>query len=112
MRDAYRVIENPDRTVVEISDLPTKLVTVAVNGRTKNVEDYVAAPDALAEFERDIDAAAGTKRWVFIDEDALEQLAGSGWLASTEEGATLLQQAIGRDDVPIARRLIELGGDL
>jgi hypothetical protein len=112
MRDAYRVIEHPDGTVTSVTDRPTKFVTVTVNGRTKKVEDYVAAPDSLAELEREIDAAAGTKRWVFIDEDSLEELARSGWLASTEEGATLLQQAIGRDDVPIARRLIELGSDL
>jgi hypothetical protein len=111
MRDAYRVIENPDGTVSMVTDLPTKIVTITVNGRTKKVEDYVAAPDSLAEFEREIDAA-GTKRWVFIDEGALEELTRSGWLASSEEGATLLQQAIERDDVPIARRLIELGSDL
>jgi hypothetical protein len=111
MRDAYRVIENPDGTVGMVTDLPTKIVTVTVNGRTKRVEDYVAAPDSLAEFEREIDAAAGTKRWVFVDEDALEELTRSGWLASSEEGASLLQRAIERDDVPIARRLIELGSD-
>ena len=112
MRDAYRVVEHPDGTVSMVTDRPTKFVSVTVNGRTKRVEDYVAAPDSLVELEREIDAAAGTKRWVFIDEDALEELARSGWLASAEEGATLLQQAIGRDDVPIARRLIELGSDL
>jgi len=112
MRDAYRVIENPDGTVSVVTDLPTTFVTVTVNGRTKKVEDYVAAPDSLAKFEREIDAAAGTKRWVFLDEDALEELARSGWLASSEEGAALLKQAIDRDDVAIARRLIELGSDL
>jgi hypothetical protein len=112
MRDAYRVIENPDGTVGTVTDLPTKFVTVTVNGRTKKVEDYVAAPDSLSEFEHEIDAAAGTKRWVFLDEDALEELARSGWLASSEEGADLLKQAIERDDVAIARRLIELGSDL
>src|SRR5262249_20961461 len=79
---------------------------------TKKVEDYVAAPDSLAEFEREIDTAAGTKRWVFLDEDALEDLARSGWLAASEEGANFLQHAIDRDDVPIAQRLIELGADL
>ena len=61
------------------------------NGRTKRVEDYVAAPDSLEEFEREIDTAAGTKRWVFLDEDALDELTRSGWIASGEEGATLLQ---------------------
>ena len=112
MRDAYRVIENPDGTATSVTDLPTKFVSVTVNGRTKTVEDYVAAPDSLGEFEREIDTAAGTKRWVFLDENALDELARSGWLASGEEGATLLQQAIGRDDVLIAQRLIELGANL
>lgn len=112
MRDMYRVIEHPDGTSTIVTDLPTTFISVTVNGRTKTVEDYVAAPDSLAEFEREIDAAAGTKRWVFLDEEALEELARSGWLASSEEGATLLQQAIERDDVQIARRLIELGSDL
>ncbi|HKE82403.1 MAG TPA: DUF6438 domain-containing protein [Vicinamibacterales bacterium] len=112
MRDVYRVIENPDGTTTIVTDLPTAFVSVTVNGRTKKVEDYVAAPDSLREFEREIDTAAGTKRWEFLDEEALEELVRSGWLASTEEGATLLQQAIGHDDVPIAQRLIELGADL
>src|SRR5882724_1752479 len=40
MRDAYRVIENPDGTVSSVSDMPTKTVTVTANNRTKSVEDY------------------------------------------------------------------------
>ncbi len=86
MRDAYRVIENPDGTVTSVTDRPTMAVTVTVNGRTKKIEDYVAAPDSLAEFEREIDAAADTKRWVFLDEDALEELTRTGWFGSSDEG--------------------------
>ena len=112
MRDAYRVIEHPNGLVSSPSDLPTKIVTVTAIGRTKRVEDYVAAPDAMAEFEREIDEAAGTKRWIFLDESELEELVRSGWSASSEEGATLLEQAIERDDTSIARRLIELGSQL
>jgi hypothetical protein len=104
LRDAYRVSL--------VDDIPTEVVTIVVNGRTKRVEDLVGAPDSLKEFEREIDKAAGTRRWVFLDEDALEELERSGWLASSEEGATFLQQAIERDDLPIARRVIELGSDL
>ena len=112
LRDAYRSIENPDGTTTMVTDLPTTFVTITVKGRTKRVEDYVGAPDSLMEFEREIDNAAGTKRWVFLDEDELQELIRSGWSGSGEQGATLLQQAIERDDLPIARRLIELGSDL
>ena len=112
MRDAYRVIQYPNGSFGSPTDFPTKIVTVTVNGRTKRVEDYVAAPDALGEFEREIDEAAGTKRWIFLDENALEQLVRSGWSASSEEGAKFLEEAIERDDITIARRLIELGSRL
>jgi hypothetical protein len=112
MRDAYREIKNPDGTVTTVTDRPTRIISVTANGRTKRVENYVAGPDSLEEFEREIDDAAGTKRWVFIDEGALEDLVRAGWSATTEEGAALLQKAIEGDDVPIARRLIELGADL
>ena len=111
LRNAYRAIENPDGTTTIVTDLPTTIVTIAAKGRTKRVEDYVGAPDSLTAFEREIDSAAGTKRWVFLDEDALQELIRSGWSGSGEEGATLLQQAIERDDLPIARRLIELGSN-
>jgi ankyrin repeat protein len=101
--DAYRA---------NVTDLPTTIVTVTVNGRTKRVEDYFGAPDILAPFEREIDEAARTKRWIFLDEETLEALIRSGWSAAGEEGAALLQQAIRRDDIAIARRLIEIGADL
>lgn len=112
MPDAFRRIEHPDGTHSSPSDLPTKIVTITVDGRTKRVQDYVTAPDALDEFEREIDDATGTTRWVFLDDEALEGLLRSGWSASSEEGAALLHEAIRRDDLRIARRLIELGSDL
>jgi len=51
LRDAYRSIENPDGTTTTVTDLPTTIVTIAVKGRAKRVEDYVGAPDSLGEFE-------------------------------------------------------------
>ena len=72
MRDQYRGVENPDGTVISVTDQPTTIVTITVNGRTKRVENYLGAPDALVEFERAIDEAAGTKQWVLFDPDALE----------------------------------------
>ncbi len=100
-----------DGTVATVADLPTRIVSVTMNGRTNRVENYVVIPGALEEFEREIDDAAGTKRWVFIDESALEDLVKTRWSAASEEGAALLQKAVERDDVPIARRLIELRAD-
>jgi hypothetical protein len=112
MRASYRAIENPDGSVTTVTDRPTQFVTVTARGRTHTVEDYVAAPESLEAFEREIDLAAGTKRWVFLDPAALEGLNHAGWSASSQEGAMFLRQAIGGDDMAIAKRLIELGADL
>jgi Domain of unknown function (DUF6438) len=67
LRDAYRVIQNPDGSSTTVTDLPTTIVTVTANARSKRVEDCLGAPDALKEFEREIDEAAGTKRWILGD---------------------------------------------
>jgi hypothetical protein len=112
MRDSYRVLRNPNGEILTVTDLPTKIVTITANGRTKRVEDYAFSPDALGPFELDIDRAAGTKRWVFLDDEALDELTRSNWSASGEEGAKLLQESISKDEVSLARRLIELGADL
>ena len=107
-----RFFEFQDSYTATVTDLPTQYVTVTVNGRTKRIVDYVGAPDALTQFEREIDATANTKRWVFFDVEALEELSSSGWSAAGDEGARWLREAIDRDDVEIARRLIALGADL
>jgi hypothetical protein len=104
--------ELQDSYTALVTDLPTTYVTVTVNGRTKRITDYVGAPEALTQFEREIDATANTRRWVFLDAEALEDLSTAGWSATGDEGATWLRQAIDQDDVEIAKRLIALGADL
>ena len=88
LRDVYRVIRNADGSTMIVTDGPTTFVTITANGRSKRVEDYLDAPKSLVEFEREIDSVAGTKRWLFVDEDALEELVRSGWLATSEDGAS------------------------
>lgn len=60
MRAAYLGMDDPNGPTVVVTDVPSTFATVTVNGGTKKVEDRVAPPDALVEFEREIDAAAGT----------------------------------------------------
>jgi hypothetical protein len=113
LRISYRGIQNPDGTVIPApTDMPTKIVGITANGHTKSVENYFGAPDTLDDFEREIDQTAGTVRWIFLDETELAALLRSGWSAATDEGARFLQEAIERDDVAIARRLVEMGADV
>lgn len=90
LRSAYRVIVTSDGTELSVTDPPTTIVTITTNGRTKRVENYIGGPDGLAQCERDIDAAARTKRWVFIDDETLTRLIGSGCAASSDGGSDLV----------------------
>ena len=79
LRDQYRVVQNPDGSSTVVTDLPDRFVTITRAGRSKRVEDYFGAPEALKQLERQIDEAAGTKRWILLDAPTLEQLVRDGW---------------------------------
>jgi hypothetical protein len=64
LADQYRTKKHPDGSETIVTDLPTTFVTVTSGGRTKRIEDYYGGPDSLKELERQIDDAAGTKRWI------------------------------------------------
>jgi hypothetical protein len=64
LRDRYRTIRNRDGSEAMVMDLPTAYITVTAAGRSKRIEDYFGAPDALKQLEREIDQAADTDRWI------------------------------------------------
>jgi hypothetical protein len=108
----YRTIRNPDGSVSgTITDLPTTFVTVTSAGRSKRVEDYFGTPKALRGFEREIDTAARTSRWIRIDESTLKEMARGGSVPPAAERAELLRNALLHDDVDVVRALLELGAD-
>jgi hypothetical protein len=63
LRDQYRTVRHPDGSETIVTDLPTTFVTITRGGKSKRVEDYYGAPDALRDLEQEIDEAAGTARW-------------------------------------------------
>jgi hypothetical protein len=109
--DEYRYITNPDGSRTIVTDLPTTVVQVTRNGRTKRVEDYVGAPDALKRFEAQIDKVARTERWIRIDEQTLREMVADGRAPDRQEQADLLRDALQHDDVAVVQALLELGAD-
>ena len=73
MREHYRTVRNPDGSETIVTDMPTAFVSLTTAGRSKRIEDYFGTPEALREFERDIETAARIKRWVRIDQDTLRE---------------------------------------
>lgn len=111
LKEYYSSITNADGTETIVTDLPTTIVRVTRNGQTRRVVDYVGAPDALTRFEKEIDTAAGTERWIRLDERTLRELVQDGWSPSFKEKAELLRNALLHDDVAVVKGLIELGAN-
>jgi hypothetical protein len=111
LRDQYRQVQNPDGSTTVVSDLPTAFVTMTREGRTKRVEDYYGAPEALKQLEGQIDEAARTKRWILLDASTLEQLVRDGWSPTPEERSELFRRAIEEDELAVVKGLIGLGAD-
>lgn len=62
LRDEYRA---------QVTDLPTFVITLERNGRTKRVLDYggisAGMPEAVRDLQDEIDRTANTARWVMRD---------------------------------------------
>ena len=111
LHDNYNTISNPDGTWTFLTDLPTAFVTVTRGGRSKRVRDYLGAPEALKELEHLIDDTAGTKRWIRLDAQTLQQLVRDGWLPSRRTRTELLRKALQGDEVDMVKALLGIGAD-
>ncbi len=62
------------RYVASITDSPAYRLSIAIDGKTKEVTDYVGLsagmPRVIEELENDVDALAQTKRWIGQSESA------------------------------------------
>src|SRR5262245_15454419 len=59
--------ELKDEYTANVFDLPTTILTLTLDGRTKRVTDYYDPPVALKDLEARVDEIAGIKRWVYVD---------------------------------------------
>src|SRR3954471_14210607 len=53
-----------DEYTANITDMPTTITSIRIDGRFKRVRDYYNAPRPLKDLERLIDRVAGTAQWV------------------------------------------------
>lgn len=107
----YRFIRNADGTTTSVTDLPTTLVTVTRGGQTKQIEDYIGAPESLHQLEKEVDEAARTKRWISLDQATLRQMVRDGRVPPAAERTELLRKAVQEDEVGVITGLIEIGAD-
>jgi len=64
LRDEYRYKWSFLGFGVRITDAPTTITSITVDGRVKQVVEYDGAPQKLIELEDKIDETADTQRWI------------------------------------------------
>jgi len=111
LRDSYIFFRTADgREVIQTHQWRT-FVSVTSHGRTKRIEDYFGAPEALRDLERQIESTARTQRWVRIDVATLRQMAEDGRAPSAAARQRLLRAALHADEVDVVEQLLAMGAD-
>ncbi|MGD8781393.1 MAG: DUF6438 domain-containing protein [Ignavibacteria bacterium] len=68
LQNEYRTIidtaEDGTPIVLTVSDLPTKITSLVINGNRKIVENYFGAPEWLSSFENKIDSITNVGKWI------------------------------------------------
>ena len=89
LRDEYRS---------SITDNPTQITSITIDGRQKQVVDYVGLPAgmplAVAQLEPAIDRLSGSERWTRGNSETMAALEAENWdFKSSEAAATLVRAA-------------------
>jgi hypothetical protein len=66
-----------------VTDNPTQTLSIAIDGKTMTVVDYVGEydgmPSVVVDLEREVDRVAGTKRWSRSSDQTVPALIAEGW---------------------------------
>lgn len=104
-----------DSYQASVTDMPTYALKLSYDGHTKGVLDYagdeVGMPEAIAQLEQQVDAAAGTKKWIDGNAQTIPSLKAEGWNFRTanKPNAVLLTYAAKKPDAAWLRALLALG---
>ncbi len=83
-----------------VTDNPTYVLSIAIDGNTKEVEDYVGSwegmPAVITELEDEVDAFAQTQRWIDGSEGLVQVLQEEKFNFRTFEAQVMLKQAASR----------------
>jgi hypothetical protein len=108
-----------DKYSESCTDQPTTIISILVDGKTKEVSNYFggcegakSGPQAdLAKLAEQIDKVAGTGRWVKCDFDCVEGLIQTGFNVNAQapDGDTPLLIAVQQRDLRKVRLLLDAG---
>jgi hypothetical protein len=112
LQDDYLTIKHADGAETFVTDLPMTITSLTLGQRSKKVRDYIGAPKKLKSLEHQIDAVAGSKRWVSIDAPSVHEESRRGWDVRSQEGQRLFLDAVASGDAEVVKAFIDEGADV
>jgi ankyrin repeat protein len=92
---------------------PTYILSIAIDGRTKRVEDYVGAwedmPAVISDLEEQVDKFARTERWINATDGLVTALHDEKFDFHTFEAQALLKAASALGATATVRELLDAG---
>jgi len=96
-----------------VTDNPTYVLTIAIDGRKKEVEDYVGQwegmPAVITELEEEVDTFGRTQRWIEGRDGLVPALRDEKFNFETFEAQLMLKEAASRGETATVRELLDAG---
>jgi ankyrin repeat protein len=96
-----------------VTDNPTYVLSIDVDGRQWQVEDYVGSwvgmPEVISDLEDDVDAFAQTKRWIAGADGLVDALKAEGFNFKSYEAQVILKEASSRGQTETVQELLDAG---
>jgi ankyrin repeat protein len=96
-----------------VTDMPTYVLSISIDGHAKQVEDYVGSwvgmPAIVTELEDEVDTFARTQRWVAGSDGLVAALQGEHFKFHGFETQVMLKECASRGETETVRQLLEAG---
>ncbi|MGO9641818.1 MAG: ankyrin repeat domain-containing protein [Candidatus Acidiferrales bacterium] len=96
-----------------VTDCPTYILSISIDGRMKKVEDYVGSwvgmPEVISDLEDEVDTFARTQRWIEGSDGLVSALRAEKFNFKTFEAQVMLKEAARRGNAMTVRELLEAG---
>jgi ankyrin repeat protein len=96
-----------------VTDNPTYVLTIAIDGHKKEVKDYVGQwegmPAVITELEEEVDTFGRTRRWIDAKDGLVSALRQEKFNFETFEAQVMLKEAATRGETATVRELLDAG---
>jgi ankyrin repeat protein len=106
----------PDEYITNVTDSPTYLTSITIDGRLKTVKDYVGLemgmPTAVSDLEKSIDRLAGTERWTTGNAETVRSLKHEAWNFKSVDAANTMARLASFGATEAVKEMVAAGAPL